>query len=470
MDSHDEKLTLENVDEQIEHLLAAPQESLPANNASLARLARNLQDVYEEKRRLEQAWERINNRLLTLPKGAATQSEAEVAAWKEEQQGNAYAISRKFDQRLHPSRPHRWREFGISLAAAILLLTLMVYSVWAYVLHNPREASPQPTATPHSNGWNMQEYSGQYFRIQYPGEWIVTSPAMKNVGASLQTVQFHPSNRSSIEVNVDAMPDTSYPGNQLLHMDTDVKLGRLLSTRTISYHGISWTVGMIEFGGNAQAQTGKLEIAYSNKEHPYRIEFGATSGLFTTYLQVFDSMLASFYPQARTATSPTTIPPATPPPTRAPSPPAIVSGVKVYSDLYFTIQYPATWIVTSVVKDNANLETVQFRPSITSSVYIDVTVMHNSNLSANLLLLTDPDIALGTLLNTNSITYHGISWSTGIVNLAASVTSQASKVEVAYSNQNTRPYRIKFSVPPDMYSSYSMIFNTMLASFYPGSL
>ena len=60
MDSCDEKLTLENVDEQIEQCLEQSQGLESPNMTSLARTVRNLQCIYEEDRRLEHVWTRID--------------------------------------------------------------------------------------------------------------------------------------------------------------------------------------------------------------------------------------------------------------------------------------------------------------------------------------------------------------------------------------------------------------------------
>lgn len=59
MDSCDEKLTLENVDEQIEQCLTQFQGCQSSTMTSLARTIHHLQSIYEEERRLEHVWERI---------------------------------------------------------------------------------------------------------------------------------------------------------------------------------------------------------------------------------------------------------------------------------------------------------------------------------------------------------------------------------------------------------------------------
>lgn len=466
MDGRDEELTLENVDEQVEQHLARLHESPSEDRTSLARLVYNLQSGYEEKRRLEQVWERINSRASALNlEGIVVQEEQTFPGSQSEQKERV----QQFGKRSRLPRRWRWRDIGIGLAAAILLLSIVVYSVWAYAFHDTQVAGPQPTATPQFSGRSMKEYDSQYFKIQYPAEWTIAGTTPGSASSYLQTVQFHPVNMSSVVVNVEALSATSYSSGQLLSMDADVKLGKLSDTHAVTYHGISWTVGVVDLGGTAQGQTGKLEIAYTNQENPYRIEFGATPQLFETYSATFDAMFASFYPQPRTAIVPTITPQTTPSPVVTPSSTATTSGVKVYRDQYFSIQYPAGWVVAGVTKDNTYIETVQFSPSASSPVYVDVNVLHSTSLSAELLMLSDPDIGLvGTLLSTSTVTYHGIPWSVGVVNELSSTTHQTNRVEVAYSNQSA-PYRIKFNVPVSMYSSYSAKFNAMFASFYPAS-
>jgi len=108
---------------------------------------------------------------------------------------------------------------------------------------------------------------------------------------------------------------------------------------------------------------------------------------------------------------------------------------------------------------------VQFRPSATSPIFVNINVMYSSDLSSSLLLLIDPELKLGTLLDTNTVIYNGLSWVVGTVNLLGSMQAQPSTLEVAYSNQKM-PYKIEFSAPPDQFSSYKSIFDTIFASFH----
>src|SRR5262249_34870380 len=148
-----------------------------------------------------------------------------------------------------------------------------------------------------------------------------------------------------------------------------------------------------------------------------------------------------------------------------PTPTQAVSLVQVYIGRYFKIQYPANWVITSVTTGVTSLQTVQFRPSATSSVFVNVVAMSTSTLSASQLLNIDPDVSLGTLLSTSSVTYHGIPWSVGLVDLAGSLLIPASRLKVAYSNLHAA-YKIELSAPPDVFATYTSTFNTILASFY----
>jgi hypothetical protein len=63
MNSRDEQLTRKNVNEQIERCLALLQDPQPQTMTALSRTVRDLQGIYEEDRRLEHIWRRINSRV-----------------------------------------------------------------------------------------------------------------------------------------------------------------------------------------------------------------------------------------------------------------------------------------------------------------------------------------------------------------------------------------------------------------------
>ncbi|BCL82253.1 hypothetical protein ccbrp13_47180 [Ktedonobacteria bacterium brp13] len=491
MDRDDEKLTVENVDEQIEHYLSESQTSLPYNAKTTFRAVRDLQSIYAENRRLEQVWARINNHVSALnADNNATSEELSTIQPAQEEKKALPASGRVFSHPvLHRTskrsqQPFRWnwRTLGLGLAAAMILLAFFAWPIASYALYGTpigilqpfiHKGTPQNRYTVDVPG--MKEYSSQYFTIQYPSNWVITRVIAG--GSYLQTVQFRPSATSAIFVNINVLPNNGSSADQLLHMDPDVKLGTQLRTSSITYHDIPWTVGSVDLTGPSHTQADKLKVAYTHQGTPYRIEFGATADKFDAYTPVFNTMFASFYAHttavARSAAKPTIVPMATPtgmatPSSTAMPSPTNIADIKVYSNRYFTIQYPSNWVITNVTTGSSYQQTVQFRPSTTSAVFVNVNVMYHNNLSSDLLLLTDPDVKLGTQLRTSSVTYHGIPWKVGIVNLLDLVPGQPSEVEVACSNQNA-PYKIELSAPPDMFNSYTQSFNTMLASFYPAS-
>lgn len=500
MDRDDEKLTVENVDEQIEHYLSQPQTSLPYNAKTTFLAVRDLQSIYAENRRLEQVWVRIDNHIsaLNADNDSISKELPTIQIAQEERKtipasGGIFShpILHRASKRSQQPFRRNWRTLGLGLAAAMILLAFFAWPIASYALYGTPIGIIQPFIQPFIHKGiqqnrpmagvpGMKEYSSQYFTIQYPSDWVITRVIAG--GSYLQTVQFRPSATSAIFVNINVLPANGSSADQLLHMDPDVKLGTQLKTSSITYHNIPWAVGSVDLAGPSHTQAGKLEVAYAHQGTPYRIEFGATADKFDAYTPIFNTMFASFYAHttavARSTTIPTIVPSvtpmatptamATPSPTAMPSPIINIANIKVYNSQYFTIQYPSNWVITSVTTGGTYQQTVQFRPSATSAVFVNVDVMYNNDLSSDLLLLTDPDVKLGTQLRTSSVTYHGIPWKVGIVDLLDSVLGQSSEVEVACSNQNA-PYKIELSAPPDMFNSYTQSFNTMLASFYPAS-
>jgi hypothetical protein len=485
VDSRDEELTLENVDELVAQKLSQLQASQsPTMMTSLSRTVRNLQIIYEEKRRVERVWERINDYASALDLTVSLDSsEADkpvaiqpaLLPGKAGQNGNSLvrenlnSLLRKPEPAKQSWRLHRWRNVGFGLVAALILITLFApFFAWPMLASHfngsqagsfrppAKMSSPQPQLV-------MREYTGRYFKIQYPANWIIAGITAESTASYLQTVQFRPSTTSAIEINVSAMPDSNLSIYQLLHIDPHVKLGTLGSTHTVTYHKIPWAVGVVDLASSSPTQANKLEIAYSKQTNPYRIEFGATPDTFEQYSTIFNAMLASFYPQIEPTITPTTKPSST----ATPLPTASGPAMKEYNNQHFKILYPANWVITSITTGGASLQTVQFRPSATSTVFVKVDAMYMTNLSGSQLLNIDPDVTLGTLVSTSTVTYHGIPWSVGIVNLTGSILVQPSKLEVAYSNQNA-PYKIEFSAPPRTFASYSSTFDAIFASFYSG--
>jgi hypothetical protein len=497
VDSRNEELTLENVDELVAQKLSQLQASQPPTMTSLSRTVRNLQIIYEEKRRVERVWERINDRASALDLTVSLDSsdaDEPVAIQpahlpgKAVQDGNSLvrenlnSLLRKPEPGKQSWRLHRWRNMGFGLVAALILITLFApFFAWPMLashFHGSQAGSfrlpakPSSTATPQPQ-LVMRQYAGRYFKIQYPANWIIAGITASSTASYLQTVQFRPSTTSAIEINVSAMPDSNLSMYQLLHIDPHVKLGTLRSIHTVTYHKIPWAVGVVDLASSSPTQVNKLEIAYSKQTNPYRIEFGATPDTFEQYSTIFNAMLASFSPQIGPTITPptkpssTATPPTKPSSTATPLPTASVPAMKEYNNQHFKILYPANWVITSITTGGTSLQTVQFRPSATSTVFVKVDAMYMNNLSGDQLLNIDPDMNLGTRVSTSSVTYHGIPWSVGIVNIAGSLLVQPSKLEVAYSNQNA-PYKIEFSAPPSTFASYSSIFDDMFVSFYSG--
>lgn len=462
MGQRDEEPTIENVDEWVEERSRHQASQLEAE-MPLARVARDLYTIYEEERRLNAIWERVNSRVPGMHADHA-RKEGDEQPWLRPLQahegvGSFNSTPQGFRKRLRPTR--RWRNFGANVAVAIVLLAILAWPVFSLIAGSMHTAShiARPQSRPTASGLITKTYTGSSFTIQYPASWAISGT--KTDSAGLQTVRFHPIATISAEITVTALPASTLSGEQLVHTDPDVQRGTLINTSSATHHGIPWVMGLVNLTSSTQILLGKLEVAYSNQQTPYKIEFGAPPDLFAKYSAVFDSMVSSFYPQAQ-VTGTTTVTP----PVITPSPTKTVSGMQEYSNQYFKIQYPANWIITSITTGGGYLQSVQFRPSAQSAVFVNVNAMHSSLLSGYLLLQLDPDVGLGALLSTNTVTYHGISWATDTVNIAGDAHTPASQVEIAYSNQQA-PYRIEFSAPPDQFATYATTFNTIFASFYP---
>ena len=143
MDSRDEELTLENVDEQVARVLERLQTPQHLVEPSLERAVRNLQVIYEEKRRVERVWERLNSRvpMLDLPIALETHAEDDTATsqplrlpGKAERDGNGlleehvHTAHRRPVLGRQPRRLRQRRNLGLGLVAALVLITLFAIS------------------------------------------------------------------------------------------------------------------------------------------------------------------------------------------------------------------------------------------------------------------------------------------------------------------------------------------------------
>jgi hypothetical protein len=375
MDSRDEKLTLENVDEQVEEYLSLSQEPQSLTEASLARMVHNLQSIYEEEHRLEDVWARINSRVSAL-----SSERADGLAGREQAQAPTFLARERADGLA-----------GGEQAQAPILLT--------------REQADGPFGRGQAHVPTLLRGPDKQPRLPFRRGWYKLAIGLV---AAIILVAFC------------IWPIVSYAFQALQTTRPQP------SVKTITPH-IQSTVNVPK---QTQTQNGT--------------KIGSTTVTSTV--------------------TPTSTPIATSSPiaTPTPSPTTSVPSLKVYSNQYFTIQYPTDWVITSVTTGGSYQQTVQFRPSDTSSALFEVDVMYSTSLSSDLLLLADTDVKQGTLLSTSTVTYNGIPWATGIV----STQAQSSEEEIAYSNQKA-PYRIKFAAPPDMFSSYTDVFDAMFASFYP---
>jgi hypothetical protein len=79
-------------------------------------------------------------------------------------------------------------------------------------------------------------------------------------------------------------------------IDADVTLGTLVSTNTVTSHGVPWSVGIVHLAGSLLALPSTLQVAYSNQHGTaYKIEFSAPPDSFDAYSSIFNNIFASFY-------------------------------------------------------------------------------------------------------------------------------------------------------------------------------
>jgi hypothetical protein len=346
MNNREEDVTIENVDERVEQIIRGQYEPADAQEP-LTHVARNLQRVYAEERRLEHAWERIARHAQSLESTTqfnAIEKSSTRQSFQGEQKtmqdtpstrpGNFERIPDGPSHRERPPRRRRWRNVGFGLAAAIVLIAIFAWTITAvYHGHNGTQVAsggptttagtpaivtptpatiqptpaatptvmPQPTPTPGQlqptptlASSISQLYLCQYFSMRYPAKWISTSSGPG--GAYQQAVQFRPAATSPVIVNAGALYNNDLSAAQLLQQDSDVKMGTVEGTVTTTHNGLAWTVDIVNVPGSAQSQPEKLEVAYSKQIHPYRLELVVPADQFSSYSPIFDSILASFVP------------------------------------------------------------------------------------------------------------------------------------------------------------------------------
>lgn len=162
MNDRDEDLTPENVDERVEQLRHAQSEptSAPASQVHvvrdlqgvydvgaptpLAHTVRDLQRVYAEERRLEDVWERISQRAQSLESAKQTHTigkPSQQQSFQGEQKtmsdtsptrpGSFQNMPDGPFQQQSPPRRRGWRNLGLGLAAAIVLIGIFAWTIAA---------------------------------------------------------------------------------------------------------------------------------------------------------------------------------------------------------------------------------------------------------------------------------------------------------------------------------------------------
>jgi hypothetical protein len=162
MNSRDEDLTLENVDERVEHLLHEGKHADAP--APLAHTVRDLQRVYDEERRLDDVWERISSRAQSLESTIqfkTIEMSSTIQSFQGEQKTmqdtSSSTVPGSFQdtpdgplQPKHLPRRRNWRNLGLGLAAAIVLIAIFAWTL-AAVYHGTQPGSgagtPVPTPT-----------------------------------------------------------------------------------------------------------------------------------------------------------------------------------------------------------------------------------------------------------------------------------------------------------------------------------
>lgn len=159
MNNRDEDLTLENVDERVEQLRSTLGEQTvpipPIRSVRelqgvydvdaptpLAHTVRDLQRVYAEERRLEHVWERISARAQSLEsttqahiigKPSNQQSfQGEQKTMRDTSSTRPGSFQNMPDGPFQPPRPPRrrgWRNFGLGLAAAIVVIGIFAWTI-----------------------------------------------------------------------------------------------------------------------------------------------------------------------------------------------------------------------------------------------------------------------------------------------------------------------------------------------------
>ncbi|HEX7736444.1 MAG TPA: hypothetical protein VF458_16445 [Ktedonobacteraceae bacterium] len=171
MNSRDDDLTFENVDERIEQLMReGKQTGAPAPLAGLAHTVRDLQRVYDEERRLEQGWAKIRSRAQSLESTAVskrTENRESFQGGQKTMRDTPFTNPGSFQQmpggsfqRKNSRRRRSLLTVGMGLAAAVVLIAVFAWLV-SPMLHGtqpgmgsggtPTTSTPTPQPTVSSN-------------------------------------------------------------------------------------------------------------------------------------------------------------------------------------------------------------------------------------------------------------------------------------------------------------------------------
>lgn len=152
-------------------------------------------------------------------------------------------------------------------------------------------ATATPTAT-QQQSW--QTYQSPYFTLQYPTTWIANViPQGTQGGIYVQQVEFRPSSTSPISFTVSPMINQSTSPDTLLQNDILVQHNKVEAQGNETINGLTWSTATISTQGS-QLAVARIEVAYANHLHPYRVSFGTPPDQFDKNSVIFNTMFQSF--------------------------------------------------------------------------------------------------------------------------------------------------------------------------------
>ncbi|HET8843909.1 MAG TPA: hypothetical protein VFN35_20765 [Ktedonobacteraceae bacterium] len=306
MSSHDEDLTLENVDERIESLLHTQTDNIDLSEP-LAHTVHDLRRVYDEEKRLKHVWKQISNR--------TEQKETFLGEKITMQDTYPYVRAGSFhDGLIQQERPPRYPKqlrnvvlvaATIILAAALIGGTGVLFFMFRggsiapaqQVGANPTPLQitqiPIPTTSLSQVHWTT--YQSTFYTIQYPNNWtVITLPTPGGNSMLQQEVMFRPSANSDIYLSVSLLRNGQWNPDSLLKNDPLYKSGNILNQGQTMSGDIDWSTALVDASTNQPPSSTRVEVAYANHNHPYRIEFGAQPEHFPGNSEVLNAMFQSF--------------------------------------------------------------------------------------------------------------------------------------------------------------------------------